>query len=104
MALTVQLVNSSYGYQAGGSVSYNATLELKSNGVTLATTGLSYSTSFLVAGWADRIKAACQAQAQEYITQFQYIMNIANSVYPTATTPQEACDALTAELSATITI
>lgn len=104
MALTAQLVNPSYGYQAGGNVSISATLEVKEGELTVGTLGLSCCTSFLTEGWKERVSDSFKLQADEYIAQFKYMMLIVQSVYPTAATPEEAVVLLVDEIESTITI
>lgn len=102
--LTARLVNPSYGYQSGGSVSFSTTLELLDGAEVVATTGLSFGTSFLVEGWETRIKDEIKRQADEYIAQFKYMMGLVQQVIPTATKPQDAVDALNSIIESELTI
>lgn len=104
MALTAELVNPSYGYINDGAVSYNVTLELKNDGVMVATKGISTITNLLKDGsdrgttWVQDVQAAVKAQAEAYINQYKLLMQIINAYFPTATLPQDAVDTLTSSI------
>ena len=102
MALTATLKNPTYGYQKDGVVSVSATLEIADGETIIATSGVSTATNFTVDGWADRVKESLKAQADAYIAQMKYMLGLVAAVYPTASTPQEAVNQLTAEITITI--
>lgn len=102
--LTAQITNPSYSYQLGGSVSYSCTLEVKEDGVTVSSTGLSVTTNFLIEGWAVRIKDALREQADAYIAQYKYMLQLVQAVYPAAVVPQDVVDTIAAEVESTITV
>lgn len=106
--LTAQLINPSYSYVKDGVINFSCSLEVSEGGTVVAGTGLSCVTSFLRQAadgsteanpnWDTAITASIKEQAEAYINQYKFLMQLVNVKYPTAVIPQDAVETIMAAI------